>query len=186
MWFKDLNEHSDLVKPVAEIKPFLQEHYEKFGRQIMATTYSMLHYRYVMTLTEVSPAAKLPTKPTSLRLLESDAGGAIAIHEVSLNKKEPELLETFYNQAYLKNFQSSVLKMKTIEPDETKGEIRNLSIPALNVDTLWLSYDEKPDEFISIWDLEIKPNEVFSAEKFLAVINDLKYKLNKANRPKGA
>jgi hypothetical protein len=125
--------------------------------------------------------------PTSLRLLESDGGGPIAIHEVSLNKTKPELLETFYNQTYLKNFQSSVLKMKKIEPDETKGEIRNLSIPALNVDTLWLSYDEKKsDGFVSIWDLEIKENEVFSIENFLPFINDLKYKLDKVNRPRGA
>ena len=187
MWFKDLNEHSDLVKPVAEIKQFLQKHYEKSGRQITSTTYSMLHYRYVMTLKQVNPEAILPEVPTSLRLLESDAGGPIAIHEVSLNKKKPELLETFYNQTFLKNFQGSVLKMKSIEPDETKGEIRNLSIPALNVDMLWLSYDEKKaDGFVSIWDLEIKANEVLSVDKFLPFINELKYKLDKINRPRGA
>jgi len=187
MWFKDLKEHSDLIKPVAEIKPFLQKHYEKLGRQVAATTYSMLHYRYVMTLKQVTPDANFPEIPTSLRLLESDFGGPVAIHEVSLNKKEPELMETFYNQTYLKNFQSSVLKMKTIEADETKGEIRNLSIPALNVDTLWLSYDEKKaDGFVSIWDFEIKAKEVFSTEKFLPFINDLKYRLDKMKGPRGS
>ena len=140
-----------------------------------------------MTIKQVTPDAKLPEKPSRLRLLESDAGGPIAIHEVSLNKEKPELLETFYSQTYLKNFQSAIIKMRKKEQDETKGEIRYLSIPALNVDTLWLYYGGKNvDGFISIWDIGIKEKEIYSEDKFLPFISDLKYKLNKMRGPKGA
>ena len=40
MWFKDLNEHADLIKPAAEIRPFLEKHYEKLGRPINTSAIS--------------------------------------------------------------------------------------------------------------------------------------------------
>lgn len=187
MWFKEKKEHAALLDPVAQIRPFLQKHYENLGRTVANTEYDMLHYRYVMTLKQVSSDAKLPEKPTSLRLLESDAMGPIAIHEVSLNKKKPALLETFFSQTYLKNFQNAVKKMKIKESDETKGEIRHLCIPALNVDTLWLHYGGSDvDGFVSIWDQDTKDKEIYTEDKFLLLMGDLKYRLGKMKGEMGA
>jgi len=187
MWFKDLSEHEDLVKPIAEIKPLLEKYYKDSGRVIFASEYSMLHYRYILPLKQITKQTKLPVKPTNLRVLESDIAGPIAFHEVSLVKNKPELFETFMDKRFFSDFNNAVLRLKSKEKDETKGEIRQLSIPALNVDALWLHYGGgKVDKFVLIREFDLKDKEVYDENKFLILLNDLKYKMGKMKGQMGA
>ena len=187
MWFKKLSDHSVLINPVAEIRPLLKKHYEDLGRPISTAVYSMLHYRYVMTLKQIKPEAKLPVKPTSLRLLESDANGPIAFHEVSLNSNKPGLLETFISPKYIMNFQNAILKIKEIDKDETKGEIRLLSVPALNVEAVWLNYEgTQPEKFALIWEFGSNDKQLFTKDQFLILLNQMKYRLGKVKGEMGA
>lgn len=187
MWFRELSDHSGLINPVAEIRPLLKKHYEALGRIISKAEYTMLHYRYNLTLKRITFKSKFPLKPTSLRLLESDANGPIAFHEVSLGKKNPKLLETYLSQSYILNFQKAISKIKEIDKDENKGEIRLLSIPSLNVEAVWL-YDKGAEVnlFANIWEFSSKDQKVYSENDFLTLLNELKYRLGKIKGEIGA
>ena len=47
-----------------------------------------------MKYDEIIPKAKLPVQPSNLRVLETDADGPFAIHDLSFDNKNPKLFGT--------------------------------------------------------------------------------------------
>jgi len=188
MWFKQLSDHAPLADPLVEVRQLLQRHYEKSGRALSAPIYSNLHSGYFMTLDEIGAKAKFPNEPKSLRLVESDSNGPIALHELSLDKDKPRLLATFVDPRYTSNFDQAILKIKSHVKDETKGEIRHLSVPALNVEAVWLHFDEeKHDRFALTRNFNAKDSgKLHNGHDFLALLEKLKNKLGKIDEEMGA
>ena len=178
MWYKKIPDYANLVDPVAEIRPTVKMHYETNDRIIGPAAYSMLHYHYVIPLDKISPATKFPNTPSGMRVLESDADGPLAIHELSADKNKPELIATFLGEKFISDFQNAISKIKVKEKDENNGEIRSITIPALNVEAVWLHYKEGNSDLISlVWEFDANDKELLKPAQFMAYLIKRKNKL---------
>jgi hypothetical protein len=187
MWFKQQKNFEALLKPIEEVNSLVKEELLKKGRAIDKTEYSLLHDRFVLTLKQITPAMKLPEKPVSMRVFESDQNGHIAIHDVSVDPQNPNLLKTLLSQKKFLNFQNAIAKIKTKHKDESDGEIRLLDVPALNVEALWLHFnDDKDDKFGITIEFNPKDKELFTRAQFLDMLNQMKENQGKVKKKMGA
>ncbi len=188
MWFKKQSEYKDLLQPIKGVFPLLKKDYTEKGRIIKATEYSKLHDRYVLTLEEIKPNAELPKKkPVSMRVVESDKNGYIAIHDVSPNNKKPRLFMTFFSESKFENFEKAIEKIKIKNKDESKGELRVLNVPALNVEALWLHFQNgEGDVFAITANLTPKDEELLTEGEFVYYLNFKKNNLGYLTDETGA
>ncbi len=179
MWFKSHKEHADLIMPAEKGKRLVNEHYKE-KRILTKTRFSCLHYRYLMTFEQISSEAKLPESPSNMRALESDFDGfPLAFHELSLNKANPELLAIKLNERILLNFKETILKIAEKELDQSTGEIRHLSIPAVNIEAVWYKNAEESKNEFYLTSQDDNKIEAFSEDEFIKQVKRLKNRLVK-------
>jgi len=172
MWYKDKKDLEELLKPIEKVMPVVKKQYEEKYGAIGVTRFEMLHDRYVLTLQQVAPNTKWPEKPVSMRAIQLNKKGYVAMYDVSLNKNKPHLFMTFLSATKYLNFEGALKKIKAKHKDENKGELRVLDVPALNMEALWLHFkDGTDDKFACTAEYDPKEKELFTGPNFLAYLN---------------
>ena len=189
MWLKDLFINPVLLKPIPEIRPVLQLRRPELEtlKEPSEAKLSMPHHTYVMGLDQIKREAKLPSRPSSLRVVELDEGEPLAIYEVGLNENSPELIQLNSDQTYFREFDNAVQKLSTQVKDQSVAEIRLLRIPALNIEAAWLHYEGKEqDRFAILRHFSRETEQVYTEKDFLQLLNKLKSDMGKMDDLMGA
>lgn len=169
MRFEDFSKHEELIKPIMEVRPQIEAYYKSKpgGRILLAPKFKDLHWQYSIKFDKINEATKLPSKPSSQRVLEYDNNGPIAFHVLNLSKKKPELLESMISEKRINDFYAALEKIKEKAKDETKGQIRFLNVPSLNVQSVWIHFDEPgKDIFSMITRFDPKDEELMGEAKY--------------------
>lgn len=186
MWFKDLIFQKELLNPIPELRPLI-DIYDKDAKIKQHDTdgqFNIPHHTYLMGLNEINERESLPEKPGSLRVIEVRDNKPLALFEVTLNDKNPELMQMQVSPAYFQQFDEGLSKLKAAaESRKELGEIRSIKVPALNIEALWLNYESKGDDLIVPLkrfenDSSIDWNKTYTEREFMAVLRELAKKIN--------
>ncbi len=188
MWFQDFSKHEELIKPIMEVRPQIEAYYKSKPKEriLLDPKFKDLHFGYSIKFDKISEATKLPAKPSSLRVLEFDNNGPIAFHVFDPNKKKPQLLESMISVKRINDFYEALEKIKEKVKDETKGEIRFLAVPSLNVQSVWIHFDEPgKDGFSLITRFDPKDEELMGEAKYKHYLFERKKRLESSGNKTG-
>ena len=177
MWYKDLIFDAKLLEPIFKVRPLLDLHGQTgdLKRVIPDTTFSTQHYNYLVRLDEIRRGMKLPTTPSSLRVVETDEQRALALYEVGIDPDHPELLQINSDARLFDAIDAGldILKRHTSGIRATP-ELRSIRIPALNIEALWLHYPgATEDQFTLTRSFEtpgFDRNRIYSEKDFTALL----------------
>ena len=189
MWLKDFVINPVLLNPIPEIRPVLQLRHPEFEtlKTPSEAKLSMPHHAYVMGLDEIKREAKLPSRPSSLRVVELHEGEPLAIYEVGLDENSPELIQADSDQTYFREFDSAVQKLSTQVKDQSVAEVRLIRIPALNIEAAWLHHEGKEqDRFTILRPFGRETEQIYTEKDFLQLLNKLKSEMGKMDDLMGA
>ena len=190
MWFQDFSKHKELIKLIMEVRPQIQAYYKSKSkpkeRILLAPKFKDLHLGYSIKFDKINEATKLPSKPSSQRVLEFDSKGPIAFHVFGLNKNKPQLLQSMISEKRINDFYAALAKIKEKVKDETKGEIRFLAVPSLNVQSVWIHFDEPGmDGFSMITRFDPEDEELMGEVKYRQYLFEQKKRLESSGNKKG-
>lgn len=183
MWFEDFSKHEELIKPILNVRPQIEAYYKSKSKEriLLAPQFKDLHLQYSIKFDKINEATTLPSKPSSHRVLEFDNNGPIAFHVLSLSKKKPELLESMISEKRINDFYNSLEKIKEKVKDETEGKIRFLTVPSLNVQSVWIHFDEPgKDGFSLITRFDPKDEELMGEARYKHYLFERKKRLEKS------
>lgn len=194
MWFKDLVFNPALLKPIPEVRPLLNVYGEKVEsvRDVITEDLTVPHHVYNIGLNEISERMKLPTKPSSLRVLELKDKKPVAFYEVGVNEENPELIQMNTNKSFFDQMDSTMSHLKLAnQRNKSEGELRALRIPALNMEAMWLNYsDRRTEDLVSVLPKfeyhHIKANTVYTMKEFLALLQKEKRQVGEFDGTMGA
>jgi hypothetical protein len=184
MLFKDILYNKKLLKPISDIKPHLSSLSEFGSEKFMVPgkpeEYNLPHYSYVLGLDEIKTNFNWPKEPKSLRLVELSDQSPAALYEVTLDEKNPELIQMNTNKHYFSHLEKSlVLLQGNVNENEETGELRLLKIPALNIEAFWLHYDNasEKDQMAPVKKFEedsrFNWTKTYSSKEFSDLVKDL-------------
>ena len=145
MWYKHLILQSKLLEPIFKARPLLDVHGYRgdLAQAVPESAFSTAHYNYVLGLNDIGRTVKLPEKPASLRVLETEADTVVALYEVDANADKPDLIGIQRDQALFEAMDRGLAALKDrAGGTEEQPELRSLRVPALNIEALWLHYPE--------------------------------------------
>jgi hypothetical protein len=153
MWFKELMLNPKLLKPIPEIKPLINVYDKniKIDTELLEGDYSIPHNTYLVELDSIKKNFSLPETPNSLRVIEIKNDKPMAMYEVGMNEDNPELMQMNVNTSYFDQLNEALGRLKAFAGKKKElGEIRLIKVPALNIDALWLHYDNKANDIITL------------------------------------
>ena len=193
MWIKDLVFNPKLLNPIQAVRPMLQVYNEKIDlhKQTPETDFGIPHYVFNLGLSDLKRGLKLPQIPASLRVLEMKMDKPVAFYEVGLDEQHPELIQMNTDQNFFQLFNHSISELKMADSkNKSKGELRIIRIPALNMEAVWLSYTGNVNGMVSViprFDYEfVKTNKVYSEDEFARLLIKQASKLEKFDDTMGA
>ncbi len=193
MWYKDLVFNPVLLKPIPSVRPLLNVYGEKIEtlKDVVMNDIRLPHYVFNVGLNEIKRGMKLPQNPSSLRVLEIKENSPVAFYELSLNEENPELIQMNTNKDFFDKMDSSMSRLKqTDRKNNSVGELRTLRIHALNIEAIWLHYNENTEDIISVlprFDYNhIKSDTVYTLKEFLELIQREKSQLGKLDELMGS
>ncbi len=145
MWYKNLILQSKLLEPIFHARPLLDVHGVRgdLEKAVPETAFSTAHYNYVLGLKDIGRSVKLPEKPASLRVLETDAESVVALYEVDANEDRPGLIGMNSDAAFFTAIDQGLAALKDHAAKyDAEPELRSMRVPALNLEALWLHYPE--------------------------------------------
>ena len=151
-WLKDLLYERELLKPIPQVRPLLFPPQEiERDASMYEPRYSLPHFTYHLGLDKLEEAEDSLKNPASLRVVEVDGESAKAIYELNLNPEKAEVVNLSSDAEYLGTIEDGLdsLKRKDEDYDET-GELRVIRVPALNIEALWLHYEEGASDLITV------------------------------------
>lgn len=145
--FKLLQYDLRLLKPVFDLKPHLAAinnfSDKKFTEARATDDFVLPHHAYVMGLDSIRNKQKLPSKPSTLRVMELVQEAPEALYEVTLDNDKPELVQMNMSKTYFAQMEKSINLLRDQgEKNSKPGELRLLKLPSLNIEAYWLHYDE--------------------------------------------
>jgi Papain-like cysteine protease AvrRpt2 len=194
MWFKDLVFNTQILKPIPELKGILQTYYNKdFDNNTIEAEngFKIPHYSYSIKLDEIKKDFKLPETPNSLRIVEINGQIPLALYELKLNEKEPELFQMNVSKDYFQLIDEGLGRLKEVaEKNKYLGEIRLIKVPALNLEAFWLHYSEQGEDIICPLrrfenDSEINKSKSYTVKEFIKILQELSSRLGKMDDTMG-
>lgn len=177
MWYKDIVFSARLLEPIFEVRPLLDlyGHPGDLTRAIPDTALSTPHHNYVVRLDEIRRGMKLPTSPSSLRVVEADDEKALALYEVGVDPDRPELIQVHSDPRLFDAIDAGLDVFKRHDAkNRATPELRSIRIPALNIESLWLHYEgATEDQFMLIRGFEtpgFDSNRIYGEEEFTALV----------------
>jgi hypothetical protein len=177
MWFKDLAFNPVLLKPIPEIRPLLaayDEHIdlEKLSRE---SDFGIPHFVYNVPLNTLLKEPALPHSPVALRVLQLKKDAPVAYYDLGLDEQSPKLLQMNTSQAFFELMNSALGKLKSASKEhKASGELRLLTVPALNMEALWLAYTGRTPDLFTILPRfkyeDFDNNKVYEADEFLKLL----------------
>jgi hypothetical protein len=149
MWLKDIAFRPELLKPIPEIRPLLRMERPtlKLEKSTSELELSFPHHAYVVSLQDITQDIKIPSEPSSLRVIEMEEKSPVALYDLSTAVDDPQLLQVSTDDSYLNRIEDGMEKIKTSLRDKAvDGELRLLKFPALNLEALWLHTDAKDND----------------------------------------
>jgi Papain-like cysteine protease AvrRpt2 len=193
MWFKDLVFNAQLLKPIPELKGILQTYYSgdlDNSKEKGESDFKVPHYAYSIRLDEINKDFKLPEMPNSLRIIEINGETPMALYELKLNEKEPELFHMNVSKEYFQLLDEGLGRLKEVAiTNKSLGEIRLLKIPALNIEALWLHYSEQSEDIIcpiKRFENEIYKSNSYKVKEFIKILQELASKIGKMDDTMGS
>jgi hypothetical protein len=118
--------------------------------------------------------------------MESDAKGQpIAIYESGVDEKMSKYFQVFLDKKCYNYLISGVEKLKKFEKINKNGEIRYLRIAALNLEIVWLHYEDGEEDLFVLNQNFGEPQPVLTETQLLVLLNEMKYKLDKMDESMG-
>ena len=177
MWYKDLIFNAKLLEPIFKVRPLLDiyGHAPDLKRAVPETAFSTPNYNYLVRLDEIRRGMKLPTAPSSLRVVEADDEKALAVYELGVDPEHPELLQMNSDPHLLDAIDTALDVLKHHDAKiKATPELRSIRIPALNIEALWLHYaGATEDQFKLIRTFEtpgFDGNRVYGEAEFTALL----------------
>lgn len=192
MWLKDLEFNPKLLKPIPEIRPFAKINNQHFNiNQLPEPEFSMPHFNYIISLNDINGEMNLPKKPISLRVLEMEDSAPLAVYEVGLDEENPQFLQLNSNKEYFGLFDTAIQTLKRYANQDAAAELRNVRVPALNLEATWLHYeDQQHDRFVLIRNFGDPEREdgqnIFDEKEFKEYLNKKKAQLTQMDDLMGA
>jgi len=193
MHLKDLIFNYRLLDPIPEIRPLARFNNQRFNltQQLPEPEFSTPHLTYIITVNDIHPDMNMPELAISLRVLEMEESTPLAVYEVGLDENNPQFLQLNSNKEYFRSFEAAIDVLKQATPDDTAAELRDLKIPALNLEVAWLHYDDSQrDKFVPLRRFEDREredgNRVFSANEFREYLNKKKEQIAHMDELMGA
>ena len=179
MWFKELFFNPELLRPIPEIRPILNMYGKKIEQTeaIANNDLGIPHYVYDIRLNDISEGKGIPEEPSALRILDMKDDAPIAFYDLGLNEKNPELIQMNTNHRYFELLDRTMGKLKRVDSENKDvGELRSIRIPALNLEAMWLKYQGKTKDLISVlprFDYHhIKTDILYSPEEFIKLARE--------------
>src|SRR5262245_35629806 len=177
MWFKDLAFNPVLLKPIPEIRPLLaayDEHIdlEKLSRE---SDFGIPHFVYNVPLNTLLKEPALPHSPVALRVLQLKKDAPVAYYDLGVDERNPKLLQMNTSQDFFELMNSALGKLKSASKEhKASGELRLLTVPALNMEALWLAYTGRTPDLFTILPRfkyeDFDNDKVYEADEFLKLL----------------
>ncbi len=82
-----------------------------------------------------------------MQVIELDEANPIAVYDLSTNADQPEIQQVSTDKTYLNNIESGIERLKRADNNaDTENELRLLRFPALNMEALWLTGDNREND----------------------------------------
>lgn len=147
IWIKPLLLKEPFIRKIWETRPLLQLKGLPPTETAELTLPQAIH---VMGLDDLEEGKKPPEDADFIRVLEMDEGNLRAYYDLNLSEEAPEVRQMAGPGQQLDLFNRSLdVALELIESGEEEVELRQLRIPALYVDALWIHYD-KPKKDVLI------------------------------------
>ncbi len=193
MWLKDLQFNPELLKPIPEVRPLARFNTPNFNisQQIPEPEFSTAHHTYIITLNDIQSEMNLPERPVSLRIMEMEEAAPLAVYEVGLDEANPRFLQLHNNKNYIRMFENAVNTLKLDANLEIAAELRHIRIPALNIEAVWLHYDDQQqDRIVLLRQFEDGSMDgykrIFNAREFTEYLNRQKVRQGQMDELMGA
>lgn len=193
MWFKELALNPELLRPIPHIRPLLNVYGEKIDnlKDIATDNLRLPHYIFDVGLDDIKEGVKVPSNPSSLRVLELKESAPIAFYELGLNAENPELIQMNTSKNFFDQMNSSMSRLKMADKkNKATGELRTIRIHALNIEALWLNYAERTEDLVVVLPRfeysHIKTDRVYGIREFMQLIHKEKEQLGKLDDTTGA
>lgn len=177
MWLNDLILNPILFEPIPKVRPMLKVYGEKIDESNTYTDNNLgvPHYVYNIDLSDIKKGMKLPKEPVNIRVLDTVNEMPIAFYDVSLNEEKPELLQMNSNKDYFELLNHSIGRLRKADSkNKSKGELRLIRVPSLNLEAAWLNYSDRTKDIISVlprFDYHhIKNNTEYTPDEFLQLL----------------
>jgi Papain-like cysteine protease AvrRpt2 len=185
MWFKELIYSPALLKPIPPVKPLLTIDDEKLSRLAsLQNEFNLPHHTFILELDKIKTNFKLPEEPRTLRVFDLNENEPIALYELALDEKNPELIQMNSNPAYFKQLDEGLGRLKNYaEKSRSLGELRFIRIPALNIEAFWLHYDNNSNDVITPIkilenDTRFDGNKSYNVNEFKKVLLEIAKKVD--------
>jgi len=189
MKFKELVFDPIILKPIPEIRPLLKVHYPQveINKSITDINLNLPHHTFTLKLSDIGKGVKLPDTPDSMRLIEFENENPIALYDLALNEKQPEVLQLNTNEAFLRVMDTGIGRLTSSTKDkDVQGELRVLKIPALNIEALWLHFEGKDGDLFYLIRQFDDNYDVMDEKAFYELLRSSKSKLGKQDDLLGA
>ncbi len=145
IWIKPLLLKEPFIRKIWEIRPLLQLKYETLREPLpeSALSLSMPHEVFNMGLDELVEGSQAPEAPSFVRVLEMAGKETRAFFDLSLAEEEPEVRQMAGPGQQLTLFNRGLdLALRRAERNKMEVELRQLQIPGLYFEAIWLHYDD--------------------------------------------
>lgn len=192
MWLRDLVFNSKLLNPIPEVRPLarLQGNNPSLISSLGEPEYASAHNNYIVGLNEINSDFRIPERPMSMRIMEFEDNNPVALYEVGLNEESPNLIQMNTNKDYFSNLENALNMLKREGRNEEPAELRNIRIPALNLEAVWLHYENaQQDKFIilsNFANMNGVRNKVMSEGEFREYLIKQKEMMGEMNEMMGA
>lgn len=189
MPFKDLQFNTRLLQPLTEVRPLARYSAQRFNlsQQLEEAEFSTAHYTYIISLNDIHRDMNLPERPISLRVLEMEDSTPLAVYEVGLDETHPQFLQLNSSREYFASFESALELFRRAPHDGTLAELRHLRIPALNLEALWLHYDNiEQDRFVLVRSFDGMGARMLTRRELIEYLNARKEQVAQMDELMGA
>lgn len=189
MRFLDFVLYEKLLIPIPWIRPLLKTQLPELNveKKLEQLHLSMPHHVFTVSLKDIDQEFTIPKEPSGVRVIELDEANPIAVYDLSTNADQPEIQQVSTDKTYLNNIESGIERLKRADNNaDTENELRLLRFPALNMEALWLTGDNREnDKYYPVRHFEDRA-AVMDWKEFNALIQRLKAAVEKQDNEMGA
>ncbi len=146
IWIKPLLLKEPFIRKIWEIRPLLQLKYEALREPVLesALSLAMPHEVFNMGLDELVEGSQAPEAPSFVRVLEMAGKETRAFFDLSLAEEEPQVRQMAGPGQQLALFNRGLdLALRRAERNKMEVELRQLQIPGLYFEAIWLHYEDQ-------------------------------------------